>query len=167
MPYEGGPDAAHPAGEPYPGSRQLLAGEPDFIGPLRRVDAAWAEHTVRADSTAALFEPVDTVIRRRESHIGSLYRTAALLSLAGDQVGSTVTGFRAVAESRALVEFLAASPAYCLDCFLLGERCESHQAAPPATGRTEPAADAGPAGPLTGKPDWRRFGADESPSASG
>ena len=70
---------------------------------------------------------VDYVIRRREAHIAALYRMAALLSLSGDLVGSGAASFRAVAESRALAEFMAASPAYCLDCFLLGGRCERHQ----------------------------------------
>jgi hypothetical protein len=100
----------------------------EFIGPLRPAEQAWAEHALRADSSAALFEEVDYVIRRREAHIAALYRVAALLSLSGDLARSGAASFRAVAESRALAEFMAASPAYCLDCFLLGSRCEKHQA---------------------------------------
>jgi len=106
----------------------------DFVGPLRRADQAWAEHVLRADTSAALFEPADNVIRRREAHISGLYRMAALLALSGDLTASGAAGFRAVAEARALAEFMAASPAYCLDCFLLGDRCQRHQASDPAAG---------------------------------
>src|SRR4051794_35091649 len=99
----------------------------EFIGPLRPTEQAWADHALRADSSAALLETADCVIRRREAHIAALYRTAALLSLSGDLARSGAASFRAVAESRALAEFMAASPAYCLDCFLLGSRCERHE----------------------------------------
>ena len=181
----------------------------EFIGPLRSADQAWTEHTVRADSSAALFEPADNVIRRREAHIASLYRVAALLTLSGDLAGGRTAGFRAVAESRALAEFLAASPSYCLDCFLLGDRCQRHQAVEsaeqPASGaestsgrlpdaRSSGARSSAPGSVGTGsvddrpasrasggsgagsggarpapghQPEWRRFGADEFPSASG
>lgn len=124
-----------------PGAVPAGYADPDFVGPLRPADQAWAERTLHADHSAALFEPADNVIRRREAHIGSLYRAAALLTLGGDLAGGNTTGFRAIAESRALAEFLAASPAYCLDCFLLGERCRQHQAT--ATGR----GGAGPSAP--------------------
>lgn len=178
--------AQTPPDQPAAGSAEL-----DFVGPLRQADQAWAEHTLRADNAAVEFEPVDNVIRRREAHIGSLYRTAALLTLSGDLIGGHATGFRAVAESRALAEFLAANPAYCLDCFLLGARCPQHQVTDPATergeagssapgsaespgsgsGRTGPAGQGGGSGgarPAPGhQPEWRRFGADEFPSASG
>jgi hypothetical protein len=106
----------------------------DFVGPLRRADQAWAEHVLRADTSAALFEPADNVIRRREAHISGLYRMASLLALSGDLTASGAAGFRAVAEARALAEFMAASPAYCLDCFLLGDRCQRHQASDPVPG---------------------------------
>ena len=148
----------------------------DFVGPLRPAEQAWAEHVLRADSSAALFEPADNVIRRREAHIGGLYRTAALLALSGDLAGGSAAGFRAIAEARALAEFLAASPAYCLDCFVLGDRCQQHRidaaagagsdfgdgsdtgsGSDSAAGRSEPGH----------QPDWRRFGADGFPSASG
>lgn len=208
----------------------------DFVGPLRPADQAWAEHTLRADTSAALFEPADNVIRRREAHIAGLYRMATLLTLTGDLGGGGAAGFRAIAESRALAEFMAASPAYCLDCFLLGDRCRRHQpgegspdgpgsgaggssssgsgsggsrsggsrsggsgsggsgassgsvSGPGAasdgpgsgsgSGGSDPGAT-GPAGPTPGtgrkaprrqpghQPEWRRFGADEFPSASG
>ena len=179
--------------------------EAEFIGPLQPADQAWAEHVLRTDNSASLFEPADNVIRRREAHIASLYRTAALLTLTGDLGGSGAAGFRAIAESRALAEFLAASPEYCLDCFLLGDRCQRHRSgesvdqrdaeppserpsdagpsgarssAPgssgPAGGRTAgrasggPGAGSGGARPAPGhQPEWRRFGADEFPSASG
>jgi hypothetical protein len=174
---------------------------------------------MRADSSAALFEPADNVIRRREAHIASLYRVAALLTLSGDLAGGRTAGFRAIAESRALAEFLAASPAYCLDCFLLGDRCQRHRAVESAEQRASGAgsssgrlpddgsssgrlsddgssgarssapgsvgagsvddrpasrasggsgAGSGGARPAPGhQPEWRRFGADEFPSASG
>jgi hypothetical protein len=155
----------------------------DLVGPLRPVDQAWADHVLRTDTSAALFEPSDVVIRRREAHIGGLYRMAALLSLGGDLVGGNAAGFRAVAESRALAEFMANNPAYCLDCFVLGGRCERHQS-DVRTGATRPGvsesgndyaepeagSDTGrqPPGQSPGhEPEWRRFGADESPSASG
>ncbi|HEU5271291.1 MAG TPA: hypothetical protein VFU36_15290 [Jatrophihabitans sp.] len=176
----------------------LPTAELDFVGPLRPAEQAWVERTLHADSSAVEYEPADNVIRRREAHIGSLYRTATLLTLSGDLTGGHAAGFRAVAESRALAEFLAADPAYCLDCFLLGDRCPQH----PATGRTTGRSEAGPsapgsagssgsasagtsgsgsgrtdaAGPGGGRgarpapghqPEWRRFGADEFPSASG
>jgi hypothetical protein len=174
----------------------------DFIGPLRPAEQAWAEHVLRADSSAALFEPADNVIRRREAHISALYRTAALLALSGELAGGSAAGFRAIAEARALAEFLAANPAYCLDCFVLGERCEQHRTdfrgpgphdagAGPAEDR--PAGGSGSDGPKSGgprsggtgadgrgagrggsrpgpgpgQPEWRRFGADEFPSAGG
>jgi len=195
------PHAAGAAGQP--GSAAFT--DADFIGPLGPADQAWSEHTLRADTSAALFEPVDTVIRRREAHIGGLYRMATLLTLTGDLAGGGAAGFRAIAESRALAEFMAASPAYCLDCFLLGARCQRHQpgeevAAEFGSGEARPgggSAGSQPGGggsassrsaggrtagasgtaPGTGRkaaghqpghePEWRRFGADEFPSASG
>jgi len=164
-------------------SDSAIFGEADFVGPLRPADQAWADHVLRVDSSAALFEPSDVVIRRREAHIGGLYRMAALLSLGGDLVGSSAAGFRAVAETRALAELMANNPAYCLDCFVLGGRCERHQVGA-AAGGAEGFCDAGSGGEFGGpaagtgnrqppgqqpgrQPEWRRFGADESPSASG
>jgi hypothetical protein len=154
--------------------------EAGFVGPLRPAEQAWSDHILRVDSSAALFEPSDIVIRRREAHIGSLYRMAALLSLGGDLVGSSAAGFRAVAESRALAELMANNPAYCLDCFVLGGRCERHPVeAPPRRVGAAGGSGSGDefAGPAAGsgtdrqqpghQPEWRRFGADESPSASG
>lgn len=150
----------------------------DFVGPLRPAEQAWAEHVLRADTSAALFEPVANVIRRREAHIGGLYRTAALLALSGDLAGGSAAGFRAIAEARALAEFLAASPAYCLDCFVLGDRCQQHRtdgASAPGTGSDSAdgtdtgsgsASADGPSEPGR-QPEWRRFGADGFPSASG
>ena len=121
----GAPEAAHADPLAVPAGYA----DADFVGPLRPADQAWAERTLHADHSAALFEPADNVIRRREAHIGSLYRAAALLTLGGDPAGGSTAGFRAIAESRALAEFLAASPAYCLDCFVLGERCQQHRGA--------------------------------------
>jgi hypothetical protein len=164
------PDAA--GAEP----NTAIFAEADFVGPLRAAEQAWAEHVLRADNSAALFESSDIVIRRREARIGALYRMAALLSLGGDLVGGSAAGFRAVAESRALAEFMANSPAYCLECFLLGDRCERHRTvAPPARsgGSTQSGSGAGDSGSAADRqqsgqrPEWRRFGADESPSASG
>jgi hypothetical protein len=156
--------------------------EVDFVGPLGPAEQAWAEHVLRTDTSAALFEPADNVIRRREAHIGGLYRTAALLALSGDLAGGSAAGFRAIAEARALAEFLAASPAYCLDCFLLGDRCQQHRidSAGDRAGPSAPGAGAGSnsgsssgagssaaAGEPGQQPEWRRFGADGFPSASG
>jgi hypothetical protein len=151
----------------------------DFVGPLRPAEQAWSEHVLRADSSAALFEPADNVIRRREAHIGGLYRTAALLALSGDLAGGSAAGFRAIAEARALAEFLAASPSYCLDCFVLGDRCAQHRAGSAAADAGSGSGDGSDDGSTTGsestdgpaepghQPDWRRFGADGFPSASG
>ncbi|HTZ42844.1 MAG TPA: hypothetical protein VMB79_03210 [Jatrophihabitans sp.] len=152
----------------------------DFIGPLCVAGQAWADQVLRSDSLAARYEPVDVVIRRRESHIGELYRVAALMALSGDLAGGGAAGLRAVAESRALTEFLTTSPAYCLDCFLQGERCEAHAARRPVTGarRISGGATGSGTGGATGsgpgrdggrahRPEWRRFGADEFPSAGG
>lgn len=171
----------------------------EFVGPLLPTDQAWCEHTLRADTSAALFEPADNVIRRREAHISGLYRMATLLTLSGDLGGGGAAGFRAIAESRALAEFLAASPDYCLDCFLLADRCQRHQpsrssADKAGSGSVDPGAGSAsgtarpcsPGGRATGapgstpgagrkaaghqpghEPEWRRFGADEFPSASG
>jgi len=178
-----GRDREPPAGAAAESDSAIFA-EVDFVGPLRPAEQAWADHILRVDSSAALFEPSDIVIRRREAHIGSLYRMAALLSLGGDLVGSSAAGFRAVAESRALAELMANNPAYCLDCFVLGGRCERHQVAPPSRGPGGlggSGSDGSFAGPVSGpdngrqqprrqaghQPEWRRFGADESPSASG
>ncbi len=209
-----------PAAAGLPGTAVFAAVE--FIGPLQPADQAWSEHTLRTDTSAALFEPADNVIRRREAHISGLYRMATLLTLSGDLRGGGAAGFRAIAESRALAEFMAASPDYCLDCFLLGDRCQRHQPGRPAadesssgvsgiagsgvsgitssgvsgitgsgvagsgTGAARSRPSGGrPAGtpgnaPGAGKapghqsghqpghePEWRRFGADEFPSASG
>ncbi|MFL6161879.1 MAG: hypothetical protein ACJ74U_06585 [Jatrophihabitantaceae bacterium] len=146
----------------------------EFVGPLRRAHQAWAEQALRADNAAAAHESSDNVIRRREARIAGLYRMAAVLTLSGDLAGSGAAGFRAVAESRALAEFMAANPAYCLDCFLLGDRCQRHQ--PDGTAESAGTPDAGSAdrqpnggsGHQPGhQPEWRRFGADESPSANG
>jgi len=153
---------------------EVADADADFVGPLRPADQTWAEHVLRADSSAALFEPAGNVIRRREAHIGGLYRTAALLALSGDLAGGSAAGFRAIAEARALAEFLAASPAYCLDCFVLGDRCAQHRTDSAEDGTSGPGSDAGagsdsadgPAEPGH-QPDWRRFGADGFPSASG
>jgi hypothetical protein len=173
-----GRDHQSPEGAGAEPSTAIFA-EADFVGPLRPAEQAWAEHVLRADNSAALFESSDIVIRRREARIGSLYRIAALLSLGGDLIGSSTAGFRAVAESRALTEFMSNSPAYCLECFLLSDRCERHRAAVPP-GRSGGSAEselggsgAGNSGPGVDRrqpghrPEWRRFGADESPSASG
>jgi len=141
----GAPEAAHADPLAIPAGYA----DADFVGPLRPADQAWAERTLHADHSAALFEPADNVIRRREAHIGSLYRAAALLSLGGDLAGGSTTGFRAIAESRALAEFLAASPAYCLDCFVLGERCQQHRGTAAGRGGAGPSApgSAGPSAP--------------------
>jgi hypothetical protein len=148
----------------------------DFVGPLRPAEQAWAEHVLRADNSAALFESSDVVIRRREAHISGLYRIAALLSLGGDLRGSSTAGFRAVAESRALADFMANSPAYCLECFLLDDRCERHQAEPSASSGGSVESEVGGTGSSGSgadqqqpghQPEWRRFGAEEFPSAGG
>lgn len=220
------PPAAAAAGQP--GAAAFTDAE--FVGPLLPTDQAWSEHTLRADTSAALFEPADNVIRRREAHISGLYRMATLLTLSGDLGGGGAAGFRAIAESRALAEFLAARPDYCLDCFLLADRCQRHQPGRPAADESSGSGsvssgsgsgsagsdvgsdagagsdDARPAGsgsadrgagstacprstggrsagvpgssaPGVGRkapghqpghePEWRRFGADEFPSASG
>jgi hypothetical protein len=137
----------------------------EFIGPLRPAEQAWADHALRADSSAALFQTADSVIRRREAHIAALYRTAALLSLSGDLARSGAASFRAVAESRALAEFMAASPEYCLDCFLLGSRCERHE-----LGDGEPLANPSAAGSSETSPPKRadsgRTGSDSTGSDS-
>jgi len=133
----------------------------DFVGPLGAADQQWLDGALRADSLAAESEPVDLVIRRREAHVASLYRVAGLLALTGDLAGAGTAGFRAVAESRALSEFLAASPAYCLDCFVLGDRCQRHRSAGGRTGGRD-AGEAG--GDRAYQPEWRRFGAEGFPS---
>jgi len=122
------PPAVAAAGQP--GAAAFTDAE--FVGPLLPTDQAWSEHTLRADTSAALFEPADNVIRRREAHISGLYRMATLLTLSGDLGGGGAAGFRAIAESRALAEFLAGRPDYCLDCFLLAGRCQRHQPGRPA-----------------------------------
>jgi hypothetical protein len=127
----------------------------DFIGPLRLDEQAWAEEILEADASAALFEPLDAVIRRREALIAANFRRAAELMLLGEQDSGQTAGHRAIAEYRALAELVAASPAHCLDCFLGTTPCGRHA-------RTERSQAAQP-----DVAEWRRFGADGSPSAAG
>jgi len=136
----------------------------DFVGPLPLAHQQWLADALRTDNQAAESEPVDLVIRRREAHVASLYRMAGLLALTGDLAGAGAAGFRAVAESRALSEFLAAGPAYCLDCFVLGDRCQRHRSAETSGPGGDRVGDDGAGGDRAYQPDWRRFGAEEFPS---
>jgi hypothetical protein len=126
-----------------------------FVGPLRAEHEAWADRTLAADSAAALFEPVHVVIRRREDQIAHGSSAAVTCLLCADEGNAQMIGFKAIAETRALARFMASSPECCLDCLVLGH-CDEHR-------RTGTGAE----GDSDSQPEWRRFGADGSTSATG
>ncbi|MDQ2836107.1 MAG: hypothetical protein M3Y42_00130 [Actinomycetota bacterium] len=87
----------------------------DFIGPLDRASQSWCDEVIEADCVAALSEHPELVARRREASIAGYQHTVTKLLLLGDIDAARTIAFGAVAESRALAEFEAATRSHSLD----------------------------------------------------
>lgn len=129
------------------------SGDPGFIGPLPVEVQAWADDVLATDSAAALFEPLTSVLRRREAQVAASYADAALLfQLGSDEAWPAVR--QAIAQARALAWLSPSDAVGCPDCLLAEGPCERHQRLAERRHHTRherrPGAD----------PEWRRFGSE-------
>ncbi len=127
-----------------------------FIGPLSADQQRLVDEVLAADTAAAVFEPMSTVLHRREGQLGAAFIEAALQFQAGDpQAWPAVRS--AIAQARALAWLSAADPAGCWDCLLAAAPCERHRRSSPNPATQLPAEPG-----RVFEPDWRRFGSDAS-----